>query len=151
MTTVYQTAGAAVILKVRNISFMGVVLLLMVLLLLVVVRTVSKMADAKNKLARQLSGKADAWYIATGTVRGRFTSLSYFFLPCGRPVEVIFSLVIHTSYTLWEHAVIMSLLVHGSLLFFSQRPKAIRGVTASPTPPWSVPLNICLTVHVLSA
>lgn len=47
---------------------MGVVLLLMVLLLLAVVWTVSKMADAKNKLSRQLSGRADAWYIATGKV-----------------------------------------------------------------------------------
>lgn len=49
---------------------MGVVLLLMVLLLLAVVWTASKMTDAKNKLARQQSGRAEAWYIATGTVCG---------------------------------------------------------------------------------
>lgn len=50
---------------------MGVVLLLMVVLLLVVARTTSRISDAKNKLEQQLSGKADAWYIATGTVRRR--------------------------------------------------------------------------------
>lgn len=49
---------------------MGTVLLLMVLTLLVVaVRSTSRVADAKNNLARQLMGKTDAWYIATGEVR----------------------------------------------------------------------------------
>lgn len=80
MIAASQTAGVAVILKVRDISFMGVVLLLMVLLLLAMVWTASKMADAKTRLARQLSGRADAWYIATGTVRGRFHVSG--FLPC---------------------------------------------------------------------
>lgn len=74
MIIALQTAGVAVILKVREISFMGVVLLLMVVLLLAVVWTASRMADAKNKLARQLAGKADAWYIATGAVGCLFTS-----------------------------------------------------------------------------
>eukprot|EP00903_Cladosiphon_okamuranus_P005952 g5878.t1 len=69
------TAGVEVILKVREVSFMGVVLLLLVLLLLAVLWTTSKVADAKSKLAQQLAGTADAWYIATGT-SGRHPSLS---------------------------------------------------------------------------
>ena len=48
---------------------MGVVLLMMVLLLLVVLRTASRAADARNKLATQLAEKTDAWYIANGKVR----------------------------------------------------------------------------------
>lgn len=63
-----QTAGLEVVLKVREISRMGIVLLLMVLVLLVVVRTASRMADAKTMLSKQLIGKTDAWYIATGEV-----------------------------------------------------------------------------------
>lgn len=67
--TALQTAGVAVVLKAREISLMGVILLAMVLLLLVVVRATLRALDAKNELARQLSGKADDWYIATGKVR----------------------------------------------------------------------------------
>lgn len=63
-----QTAGIDVVLKVREISRMGIALLLMVLILLAVVRTTSRIADAKNNLAKQLIGKTDAWYIATGEV-----------------------------------------------------------------------------------
>lgn len=55
-------------LNVREISRMGVVLLLMVLILLAVVRATSRIADAKTNLAKQLIGKTDAWYIATGEV-----------------------------------------------------------------------------------
>lgn len=71
-----QTAGVAVVLKAREISFIGVVLLVMVLLLLVVLRTASRVADAKSKLVRQLAEKADAWYIDNGKVRGDFTWLT---------------------------------------------------------------------------
>ena len=49
---------------------MGVLLLLMVLLLLAVVRTTSRMADVKTNLSRQLAGKTDEFYIATGKVHG---------------------------------------------------------------------------------
>lgn len=57
-----------VILKERDISKMGVLLLLVVLLLLAVVRTASRMADAKTMLNRQLAGKTDDFYLATGKV-----------------------------------------------------------------------------------
>ncbi|CAM9093541.1 unnamed protein product, partial [Hapterophycus canaliculatus] len=60
------TAGLAVVLRARDISKMGMILLLMALLLLVVARIASRMADAKNKLDRQLAGKTDAYYISTG-------------------------------------------------------------------------------------
>lgn len=63
-----QTAGIDVVLNVREISRIGVVLLLMVLILLAVVRATSRIADAKTNLAKQLIGKTDAWYIATGEV-----------------------------------------------------------------------------------
>ncbi|CAM9342946.1 unnamed protein product, partial [Ectocarpus sp. 12 AP-2014] len=67
------TAGIAVVLKVREISKMGVLLLLFVLLLLVVVRTASRMADVKTNLSKQLAGKTDEVYIATGKSRNRPT------------------------------------------------------------------------------
>eukprot|EP00752_Nemacystus_decipiens_P006049 g5460.t1 len=60
------TAGLDVVLKVREVSRLGFVLLLVVLILLVVARSTARMADAKNNLAQQLIGKTDAWYIATG-------------------------------------------------------------------------------------
>ncbi|CAM9462230.1 unnamed protein product [Ectocarpus sp. 4 AP-2014] len=63
-------AGIAVVLKVREISKTGVLLLLFVLLLLVVVRTASRMADVKTNLSKQLAGKTDEVYIATGKVWG---------------------------------------------------------------------------------
>lgn len=63
-----QTAGLDVVLKVREVSRAGLALLVMVFILLVVVRTTSSIADRKNELARQLIGKTDAWYIATGEV-----------------------------------------------------------------------------------
>lgn len=71
--TAMQTAGVAVVLKAREISFIGVVLLMMVLLLLVVLRTASRAADAKSKLVRKLAEKADAWYIDNGKVCGDYT------------------------------------------------------------------------------
>ncbi|CAM9178731.1 unnamed protein product [Ectocarpus fasciculatus] len=67
------TAGISVFLKVREISRIGVLLLLMVLLLLAVVRTTSRMADVKTNLSRQLAGKTDEVYIATGKSRNRPT------------------------------------------------------------------------------
>ncbi|CAM9220320.1 unnamed protein product [Ectocarpus sp. 12 AP-2014] len=67
------TAGIAVVLKVRKISKAGVLVLLFVLLLLVVVRTASRMADVKTKLSKQLAGKTDEVYIATGKSRNRPT------------------------------------------------------------------------------
>lgn len=83
MTFALQTAGVDILLKVREVSFMGVVLLSMVLLLVAVVWTASKMADAKNKLARELSGRAEAWYIATGKVCGRVVYCLFFLLTYG--------------------------------------------------------------------
>lgn len=70
-TILLQTAGLAVLLKAREISRMGVILLLTVLLLLVLARVAARMADARNKLDRQLAGKTDAHYISTGEVGGQ--------------------------------------------------------------------------------
>ncbi|CAM9247691.1 unnamed protein product, partial [Ectocarpus sp. 12 AP-2014] len=67
------TAGITVFLKVREISKMGVLLLLIVLLLLVVLRTTSRMADVKTNLSKQLAGKTDEVYVATGKSRNRPT------------------------------------------------------------------------------
>ncbi|CAB1100229.1 unnamed protein product [Ectocarpus sp. CCAP 1310/34] len=67
------TAGIAVVLEVRDISKMGVLLLLFVLLLLVVLRTISRMADVKTNLSKELEGKTDEVYLATGKSRNRPT------------------------------------------------------------------------------
>ncbi|CAN0192654.1 unnamed protein product, partial [Ectocarpus sp. 13 AM-2016] len=63
------TAGIGVVLKERDISNMGVLLLLLVLLLLAVVRTASRLADAQTELNRQLARKTDDFYLATGKSR----------------------------------------------------------------------------------
>ncbi|CAM9646533.1 unnamed protein product [Scytosiphon promiscuus] len=60
------TAGVAVILKIRDISRIGVILLLMVVLLLVIARVASRMADGRSKLKAQLAGRTDANFLSTG-------------------------------------------------------------------------------------
>jgi len=56
---------------------MGVVILGGLLLLLVVVRNTLKMADAKAKLADELSSRFDDWYIKTGTVSAYDNALPF--------------------------------------------------------------------------
>ncbi|CAM9935318.1 unnamed protein product [Scytosiphon promiscuus] len=60
------TGGLAVLSKVRDISMTGMMLLLMVVLLLVIAWVASRIADARDKLDRQLAGKTDSHYILTG-------------------------------------------------------------------------------------
>jgi len=63
-----QTEGVKVVLKLREVSLMGVAVLGMVVLLLVLVRFTTRAADAQSRLSDKLSSRLDDWYVNTGSV-----------------------------------------------------------------------------------
>lgn len=63
-----QTAGLEIVLKVREISKTGLLLMLIVFLLLVVVWILSRIADAKTRMIQRLEVMVDTKYISTGKV-----------------------------------------------------------------------------------